>query len=143
MIPFLGIVLLLVTRPVVPAARLSADAAVVSRCARHFGCSREMFRSSLAKAAVSEYPPGDYTVWLTHKNGLVYPTLQRRTKPTAVLLLPLATHAAARAGVEAATGNPIEPFRPAEYVVVVTEPVTRPVEKPVYTEVLVKVGDEG
>jgi hypothetical protein len=143
MIPLVGIAFLLTVRSVAPVARLAGDPAFVSRSAKHFGCSREAFVASLSQATFSRYPPGDYTVWLTHRNGLVYPTLQHRDRPTAVLVMPPPARGVSTAAVEAATGNPIEPFRPAEYVVVVTEPAARPAQKPVRTEVLVKVGEEG
>lgn len=133
-------------RPAITAAdmaiEVSSDPQLLARYSKHFHAAPAAVTAAIRTSTAITLPAGTYTVWLTGRNGLRYPTVQDRAKPTAALAIILAP-GAEPAWLESGTGNPMALFRPVEQIVVVEAPAPAPdrveeVETP--KEVLVAAG---
>jgi hypothetical protein len=125
------------------ADQVSADPQLRARYSKHFQSAPAPLISALRAARPLTLAPGTYTVWLTGRNGLRYPTVQRRAGQTPAFAVSLKA-GADPVWLEAGSGNPIERFQPVEEIEVVEEelPPARIVEREALREVLVAVGTD-
>ena len=124
------------------ARQVAGDRQLTARYAKHFGASAGSVGSALRDARAITLPPGRYTVWLTGRDGLRYPTVQERAEPTPAFLVALPFDREPQSWLEAGSGNPMQVFRPVEEVEVVIEtPPARSEEVAAPREVLVPVAD--
>ncbi|HEY3268576.1 MAG TPA: hypothetical protein VGM37_16780 [Armatimonadota bacterium] len=127
--------------PAALAQQVITDQQLLLRYAKHFRAKTDDVKRAVTAAREDTLPPGEYTVWLTGRDGLRYPTRQQRPRPTPAFRMPQPDDASAVAWLERGTGNPIVPFRPVEEVEIVSEPAPNrivTVEEP--REVLVPAG---
>ncbi len=128
--------------PAALAGQVAGDRQLTARYAKHFHASAGSVGGALRDARVITLPPGRYTVWLTGRDGLRYPTVQERAEPSPAFLVALPFDRDPESWLEAGTGNPMQVFRPVEEVEVVIEtPPARSEEVAAPREVLVPVAE--
>lgn len=103
------------------ARQVAGDRQLLARYAKHFNVPPATVTKALRGAREVTLPPGSYTVWLTGRDGLRYPTAQERTASTRAFLVLVPFDREPHSWLEAGTGNPMRLFRPVEEVEVVVE----------------------